>query len=77
MAGQSLIWQELQGKSARTPLPTLDLDSSACVALHEAFPEIATGRAAGSVRLDPATHKIAGFMIRYEEEVDRWRVQHL
>ena len=77
MAGQSLIWQRVDGATAQTPLPHLELDTSACVALHDAFPDVASGRHAGTVRLDPATHKVAGFMIRHEREVDRWRVQHL
>jgi hypothetical protein len=46
------------------------------VPLHEAFPEVASGEQAGTVRMDPATH-IAGFILRHDREADLWLVQHL
>ena len=70
------------GRTTRTsggamPIPRLEFDQSACVALHEHFPAIATGAEGGAVRLSPATHAVAGFMIRHEPEGQLWRVQHL
>jgi len=47
------------------------------VPLHEHFPAIGTGRSAGTVRLSPSTHKVAGWMIRYDPSADLWRAQHL
>ena len=38
---------------------------------------VAAGAKAGSVRLDPATFKVAGHMLRHDPEAQLWRVQHL
>jgi bacterioferritin-associated ferredoxin len=76
MEGHALVWRSETGAEARVPLPVVELDQSLCVPLHEAFPEVAAGREAGSVRLDPPTH-IAGFILRHDREADRWLVQHL
>jgi len=72
-----LVWQSDGKGSASAPVPTLEFDHSACVPLHEHFPAIATGAEGGSVRLAPATHAVAGFIIRHEPEGQLWRVQHL
>ena len=72
-----LVWQDDAGHEERAPLPALELDQSACVPLHEHFPAIGTGRSAGTVRLSPSTHKVAGWMIRYDPMADLWRAQHL
>lgn len=77
MSGQRLIWQSIGGDAAVVPLPTVEFEQSVCVPLHEHVPAIAEGTQAGSVRLDPAEHKIAGFMIRHDPEAELWRVQHL
>jgi bacterioferritin-associated ferredoxin len=77
MEGQRLVWQNDAGESAETPFPTLGFSQSACVPLHEAFPALREGRECGAVRLDPATHTVAGFMIRHDPERELWRVQHL
>ena len=77
MEGHELIWQDESEREERTRFPPLELDQSACIALHEHFPDLASGRFAGTVRLVPATHKVAGFILRYDDEGDRWRVQHL
>ncbi len=71
-----LVWQGDDGGEARIPLPALELDQSACVALHEHVPEIGAGTVSGTVRLDPPAH-VAGWQIRHDPEADRWRVQHL
>ena len=72
-----LVWTSDGGGAGSTPIPTLELDQSACVPLHEAFDEIRTGAHGGSVWLSPATHVVAGFMIRHDRERQLWRVQHL
>jgi bacterioferritin-associated ferredoxin len=72
-----VIWQSEQSGEAAAPVPTLEFDQSACVALHEHFPAIATGAEGGAVRLSPATHAVAGFMIRHDPKGQLWRVQHL
>ena len=74
--GQELIWAGVDGSEERWPVPTLELDQSVFVALREALPGAARGRA-GTVRLSPPLHKVAGHMMRHEREADRWRVQHL
>ncbi len=72
-----LIWTSSTGHSARTPVPTLEFDQTACVPIHEHFPEIRTGVEGGAVHLTPATHAVAGFMIRHDPRRQLWRVQHL
>jgi bacterioferritin-associated ferredoxin len=77
MISQELVWQSEAGVESRIPLPRLDLDQAALVPLHETDPAIGGGTETGTVRLTPATHKVAGFMIRHEPTGDRWRIQHL
>lgn len=72
-----LVWQNEAHGGGSTAMPRLEFDQSACVALHEDFPAIFTGAEGGAVRLSPATHAVAGFMIRHEPEGQLWRVQHL
>lgn len=72
-----LVWQPDGGASDSTPVPVLEFDQSACVPLHESFPAIATGAEGGAVYLSPASHVVAGFMIRHEPKGQLWRVQHL
>lgn len=69
-----LVWTGDNGETASTPTPTLRFDQSMCVPLHERLPLFTTG---GAVRLAPATHAVAGFMMRHEPERQLWRVQHL
>jgi bacterioferritin-associated ferredoxin len=76
MTGE-LVWTSDDGEVTLCPVPTLEFDQTACVPLHEHFPVIATGAKGGSVHLAPATHAIAGFMIRHDPERQLWRVQHL
>jgi bacterioferritin-associated ferredoxin len=76
MTGQELIWAGVDGSEQRWPVPSLELDQSVFVPLREALPRSAEGRA-GTVRLAPPLHKVAGHMMRHEREADRWRVQHL
>jgi bacterioferritin-associated ferredoxin len=77
MTGQRLVWQADGGESASAPVPDLEFGQSACVPLHEHFPAVYEGRTGGTVRLEPATHVVAGFMIRHDPEAQLWRVQHL
>jgi bacterioferritin-associated ferredoxin len=77
MTGQRLVWQSADGEIADVPLPTVEFEQSVFLPLHEHVPAIGQGTKAGSVRLDPATFKVAGFMVRHEAEAQRWRVQHL
>jgi hypothetical protein len=77
MREQELIWRTVDGAETAIPLEAAGLDQGAFVPLHEYAPEIARGEVAGTVRLAPPEHKIAGFMIRYDRDGDRWRVQHL
>ncbi|MBA3347368.1 MAG: (2Fe-2S)-binding protein [Actinobacteria bacterium] len=77
MDGQSLIWQNDAGDSAATPVPRLEFDQSVCIPAHESFPAIEAGAESGAVRLEPADHVVAGFMIRLDRERQLWRVQHL
>lgn len=72
-----LVWENNAGEVASTPVDTLEFGQSACVALHEHFPAIFSGAEGGAVRLSPATHAVAGFMIRHDREAQLWRVQHL
>jgi len=76
MLGQRLVWQTNGGAVAETPMPDLEFGQSAMVPLHERFPTLNSGEG-GTVRLEPATHTVAGFMMRHEPEAQRWRVQHL
>jgi bacterioferritin-associated ferredoxin len=76
LTDHALVWRSETGEEARVALPTVELDQSLCVPLHEAFPEVASGEQAGTVRMDPATH-IAGFILRHDREADLWLVQHL
>jgi bacterioferritin-associated ferredoxin len=76
MAGQRLVWQSASGATETTEVPTLEHSQSACVPLHERFKTLNAGEG-GSVRLEPATHVVAGFMMRHEPETQLWRVQHL
>lgn len=77
MEDQALVWQSESGASTRITLPRLELDQSVCVALHDHVPAILEGAEPGSVRLEPAAHKVAGFMIRHDTSGDLWRIQHL
>jgi bacterioferritin-associated ferredoxin len=77
MAGQQLVWQSVDGDTVAVPLPTIEFEQSAFVPLHEHVPAIADGTKAGSVRLAPAEHVVAGFMVRHDPEAQLWRVQHL
>jgi bacterioferritin-associated ferredoxin len=76
MSGQRLVWQSNDGTSQSTDMPELEQNQSACVPLHEQLPALLSGEG-GAVRLEPATHAVAGFMIRHEPEEQLWRVQHL
>jgi bacterioferritin-associated ferredoxin len=76
MEGQRLVWQNDGGAPETTDLETLEFSQSACVPLHERFETLNAGEG-GAVRLEPATHVVAGFMIRHEPEKQLWRVQHL
>ena len=76
MAGQRLVWQAESGRTEATDMPELEFNQSACVPLHERFESYRSGEG-GAVRLEPATHVVAGFMIRHEPEEKLWRVQHL
>lgn len=74
--GRSLAWNGADGDRAAVDLPDLELDQGAMVPLHDHFEAIRAGGRAGTVRLTPTAH-VAGHMIRYEPQEDRWRVQHL
>lgn len=76
MSGQQLVWHSDAGVTQSTELPELEQNQSACVALHEELPTFLSGEG-GAVRLEPATHVVAGFMLRHEPEEQLWRVQHL
>ncbi|MDA0164752.1 (2Fe-2S)-binding protein [Solirubrobacter ginsenosidimutans] len=75
-SGQELVWQDTDGREQRAPLPVLELDQTGWIPLHEHFPDLLGGRA-GVVRITPASHKFAGFIVRYQPDGDLWRVQHL
>jgi bacterioferritin-associated ferredoxin len=77
MLGQRFIWQTDDGVTETAPLPELEFNQSAMVPLHEHFPTLYEGKVAGTVRLDPATHVVAGFMVRHDVQRQLWRVQHL
>jgi len=77
MEGQHLVWRDEDGEEESHALPRLELDQSVCVPLHEVFPAIGAGTGQGTVRLEPALHKVAGFMVRVDGEAALWRVQHL
>jgi len=77
MRGQHLVWQSVDGETVAVPLPTIEFEQSALVPLHEHVESVAAGTKAGSVRLDPATFKVAGHMLRHDPETQLWRVQHL
>lgn len=76
-ADHAVIWQDVSGIERRIPFPELELDQTAWVPLHEHVPELLEGSAAGVARIEPASHKFAGFIIRYQPVGDLWRVQHL
>jgi hypothetical protein len=71
------VWTASDGRSAEVAVPDLEFDQTACVALHEAFPEIRDGSVGGTVHLTPPTHTVAGFILRHDPERELWRVQHL
>jgi bacterioferritin-associated ferredoxin len=77
MRDQRLLWQSVDGETVAVPLPPAEFEQSVIVPLHEHVPSVASGSAAGSVRLDPPLFKVAGFMLRHEPESQLWRVQHL
>lgn len=77
MVDQQLIWQSAAGNQERMPVPLLERDQTAFVALHEHVSDIAAGGVAGTVRLSPPSHKVAGFMLLREPGLELWRVQHL
>lgn len=76
MREHRLVWQSTSGVTETTELETLEFSQSAFVPLHERFDTLNAGEG-GAVRLEPATHVVAGFMIRHEPERELWRVQHL
>ena len=77
MRDQSLLWQSVDGESGSIPLPPAEFEQTVVVPLHEHLPSVADGSKAGTVRLDPPLHKVAGFMLRHDPEAQLWRVQHL
>ena len=77
MRGQRLVWQSMDGETSRSRCRPLEFEQSVLVPLHEHVPSVAAGSKAGSVRLDPAEFKVAGFMLRHDPEAQLWRVQHL
>jgi bacterioferritin-associated ferredoxin len=77
MERQELVWRSEDGEEDAVAVPRIELDQSACIPLHEAFPAIASGRGRGTVRLEPPLHKVAGFMLRVDTEAALWKVQHL
>jgi bacterioferritin-associated ferredoxin len=77
MTGQRLVWQSSDGESVTVSLPKVEFEECVCLPLHEHVPGLAEGTKAGSVRLDPAEYKVAGFMLRHDPEGNVWRVQHL
>jgi bacterioferritin-associated ferredoxin len=77
MREQRLIWQAVDGETVEVPLPVLEFEQSAFVPLHEHVSAIARGTKAGSVRLAPADHVVAGWMVRHDPEAQLWRAQHL
>jgi bacterioferritin-associated ferredoxin len=77
MDAQELRWARLDGDEEAYVLPSLELDGSVLVPFGRAFSHFDAETAPGTVRLDPALHKVAGFMLRHDQETDRWRVQHL
>lgn len=64
------------GHRSRRAMADLELDQSVVAPLHEYFPAMLDPERAGTVRIRPAAH-VAGHIIRYEPDVDLWRVQHL
>ena len=72
-----LVWTSDDGETERAPFEPVEFDQTLCAPLHESFPTIASGAVGGSVRLAPATHAVAGFMIRHDPERHLWKVQHL
>jgi len=72
-----LVWTASGGGTAEVDVPPLEFDQTACVPLHEAFPEIRDGSSGGTVHLTPPTHTVAGFILRHEPARGLWRVQHL
>lgn len=77
MTDQRFVWQTDAGEAESAPLPDLEFNQSVMFPLHDHFPTLYEGKAAGTVRLDPATHAVAGFMVRHDVERQLWRVQHL
>jgi bacterioferritin-associated ferredoxin len=76
MESQQLVWQSHDGRIERAELPPLEFGQSACIPLHERFRSLNDG-VGGTVRIEPAQHVVAGFMLRHEPEDELWRVQHL
>ncbi|MBA2513042.1 MAG: (2Fe-2S)-binding protein [Solirubrobacterales bacterium] len=74
--GRRLVLRDTAGREEAVDVPRLELDQGACIPLHEHFPSVRDGTAAGSVRLTPSVH-VAGWMLRRDVERDLWRVQHL
>lgn len=77
MDGQELVWCDAEGNEERAPLSGMGLDQGAFAPLHELFPRILESPLAGGVRLNPARHKVAGWMVTRDPATDVWRVQHL
>lgn len=77
MEGQRFVFETDEGREYVAELPTVEFDQSTCFPLHEHFPTLYDGSESGAVRLEPAVHVVAGFMIRHEPEAALWRVQHL
>jgi hypothetical protein len=71
------VWTSDDGTTMAADGGTIEFDQTTCFPLHEAFPEIYTGEKGGTVRLAPATHAVAGFIIRHDPAAQLWRVQHL
>ena len=76
LADREFVLNCTDGHRSRAPMPDLELDQSVMAPLHEYFPAMLDSERAGTVRVRPAAH-IAGHIIRYEPDVDLWRVQHL
>lgn len=77
MEGQRFVFETDAGVEQAAALPTLEFEQTSCFPLHEHFPALYDGSEHGAIRLDPAVHTVAGFMIRHEPEAALWRVQHL
>jgi hypothetical protein len=76
MDGQRLVWQSAAGETDWAPLDRLEFEQTMCASLHELFPGIRREHG-GSIRLEPASHLVVGFMLCHDAAKQLWRVQHL